>query len=97
MAATLSLALRGRMTSSRRGTFLGDYMGTSRPQFTPQAIPVVDLRKVIESAAIPVRLAAVGRISVHLTASYLTFGQIAADSVTKGPTLPRGVSYEDAM
>jgi hypothetical protein len=72
-------------------------MGTSRPQFTPQAIPVVDLRKVIESAAIPVRLAAVGRISVHLTASYLTFGQIAADSVTKGPTLPRGVSYEDAM
>ncbi|HRB05081.1 MAG TPA: cupredoxin domain-containing protein [Ilumatobacteraceae bacterium] len=52
---------------------------------------------VIDSAAIPVRLAAVGRISVHLTASYLTFGQIAADSVTKGPALPCGVSYEDAM
>ena len=67
-------------------------MGTSRPQFTPQAIPVVDLRKVIESAAIPVRLAAVGRLSVHLTASYLTFGQIAADAVTEGPALPRGAA-----
>lgn len=72
-------------------------MGDS-PQHSGQLpLPVVDLRKVIESAAIPIRLAAVGRISAHVTATYLTFGQIAADSVTKGPATARGVSYEDAV
>ena len=60
-------------------------------------LAAVDLRKVIEAAAIPVRLAAVGRISAHVTASYVTFGQIAAGSVGKGHPLPRGASYEDAV
>lgn len=72
-------------------------MGTTKSQLNATPIPVADLRKFIDAAAIPVRLAAVGRISVHLTATYLTFSQIAADSMTKGPTLPRGVSYEDAV
>ena len=60
-------------------------------------LAAVDLRKVIETAAIPVRLAAVGRISAHVTASYVTFGQIAAGSVGKGHPLPRGASYEAAV
>lgn len=72
-------------------------MPTTKSLLNASPLPVDDLRKLIDAAAIPVRLAAVGRISAHVTASYVTFGQIAADSMTKGHPLPRGASYEDAM
>lgn len=72
-------------------------MPTTKALLNASPIPVDDLRKLIDSAAIPVRLAAVGRISAHVTASYVTFGQIAAGSITKGHPLPRGASYEDAI
>lgn len=72
-------------------------MDLPQQQFNVTLPTVVDLRKFIDTTALPTRLAAVGSISKHLTAVYLTFGQVAADSVTKRSTLPRGTSYEDAV